>query len=58
MSSFDLAESFPFFARQLHGTQLLLSENDVFLGGLSFQSFQPLAEGFQIAPQPDAANPC
>jgi len=56
MRGFDFAVSFLFFARPLHGAQLLLGENDVILGRLGFQRFEPLAECFQIVPQPDATH--
>jgi hypothetical protein len=35
--------------------QLFLGEDQMRLGGLGFQRLEPLAEGLQIMPQPDAA---
>jgi hypothetical protein len=40
--------SFFFLARPLHGAELLLGEDDVFLGGPGLQRREPLAERLQI----------
>ena len=56
MGGFDFPVGLLFFARPLHGTELFLGKYDVFLGGLGFQCFQPLAEGLQIMTEPDAPH--
>ena len=46
--------SFP--SARFHCRQLFLGESHAFLDGLGLQRFQPVAERFQIVPQPDARN--
>ena len=56
MRGFDLPMGFLFLTGLLHGSQLILGQDDVFLSGLGFQGFEPLAKRLQIVPEPDAAN--
>jgi len=41
---------------RIHGSQLILGEDEVFLSGFGFQSFEPFTKGFQIVAQPDAPH--
>ena len=41
---------------KIHGAQLILGEDEVFLSGFGFQSFEPFTKGFQIVAQPDAPH--
>jgi hypothetical protein len=57
MSGFDFAVCFLLFPGPFHGPQLILGEDEVFLSGFGFQSFEPFTKGFQIVAQPDAPHP-
>jgi len=56
MSGFDFAVCFLLFPGSLHGPQLILGEDEVFLCCFGFQSFEPFAKGFQIVAQPNAPH--